>query len=607
MSRKEWKRMLKKNNNDDLMAKDIAEKYYLLFQVWKELTERKTLDSYQYRIMNSLEALCELNNVIDYRLSRYHNTNHNIDECKEETMEIISCDKVMKKHYYNLWQQLLNHLSEKTDTDAKQKALKYQIEYTYNILREKYFNHLIDDLEDDINHSNNADIIVKTNMLISNCVSRGWSTLALHNVIDNLYESKTDSTKWEGFKERLLASADETYHVYIPLKLTLKNTGSQSKEVAWEWIYGEISDMGIQVKKKEDLLIENTFFSDDVLRYTHYILVSVSAYDYYSATYKAIDKCSDILNMLSFYNYIEAWHVKKIRCLAVNSQKNTFREVKEKELYETYDYIESSKKIYHASKIMYSQKNTTIHKRLQDVYAYSNMAKAASSQEEKFMNKWIALESLCRSDVYENIIRNILETVPAALCARYIYQHFRNFIEDCSRCGVNLTFSTIKIDVSPSRDKIEVVKQIVEVFNDVTLYPELQMKCAVNDLLVERCNMLHKLATDKKELYKKIEKHNFTVRKQLSRLYRIRNNIAHNAMTSAGTLMLYIEHLDNYLTGVVAEIVMCAERKQEGNIEIVFEIIKDNYDTFNAIVRDKKATDEVLLEKLLKTGIIDLI
>lgn len=67
--------MLKGHNNQELDNKGIDSKYYLLFQVWKELTERKTLDSYQYRIMNSLEALRELSSVIGYKLNRYNNTN----------------------------------------------------------------------------------------------------------------------------------------------------------------------------------------------------------------------------------------------------------------------------------------------------------------------------------------------------------------------------------------------------------------------------------------------------------------------------------------------------------------------------------------------------
>ena len=43
--------MLKECNNQDLDRNEISGKYYLFFQVWKELTERKTLDSYQYRII----------------------------------------------------------------------------------------------------------------------------------------------------------------------------------------------------------------------------------------------------------------------------------------------------------------------------------------------------------------------------------------------------------------------------------------------------------------------------------------------------------------------------------------------------------------------------
>ena len=188
--------MLKECNNQDLDRNEISGKYYLFFQVWKELTERKTLDSYQYRIMNSLEALSELSVVIGYKLNRFYNTNHNIDECKAETKEIIGTDQVIKMHYPNIWRQLMAHLSEKSETDAQQRALRYQIEYSYNILSEHYFEYLIDDLETEIENSDKENIIKKTSMLISNCATRGWSTLALHNLVDILYDSKTDLTKW---------------------------------------------------------------------------------------------------------------------------------------------------------------------------------------------------------------------------------------------------------------------------------------------------------------------------------------------------------------------------------------------------------------------------
>lgn len=78
---------MKSNTNDrELIGKNIDDKYILLYQVWKELTDFRTLDSYQYRIMNTLSAMNELADVLNSRLSRMHNSNHNIDECKAETM-----------------------------------------------------------------------------------------------------------------------------------------------------------------------------------------------------------------------------------------------------------------------------------------------------------------------------------------------------------------------------------------------------------------------------------------------------------------------------------------------------------------------------------------
>ena len=130
----------------------------------------------------------------------------------------------------------------------------------------------------------------------------------------------------------------------------------------------------------------------------------------------------------------------------------------------------------------------------------------------------------------------------------------------------------------------------------------------MNDLLEQRCKELHVLATDSEKMFDKIEHHYSMVRKQLSRLYRIRNDIAHNAITSTGTLMLYIEHLDNYLTSFVAEVVMCADKKKEENIELIFEMIKDNYQAFLDIIKNKKnANSQVLLSGLLEKGIIELI
>lgn len=600
--------MIKECNNHELDEKGIDSKYYLFYQVWKELTGKKTMDSYQYHIMNSLEALRELDMVIGQRLNRYHSTNHNIDECKAETIEIIGRDRVIRKYYPCIWSQLMTHLASTAETDAKQRALKYQIEYSYGILRDNYLQFLINELEEDLENSNKTNIINKTDMLISNCVSNGWSTLALANMVDILNDSKVDGTKWNTFKNRLLMSDEENYCVFIPVRINLKSTRSQTRQVALEKMYKEILEMGITTKTKDEICSEYNCFEGNAIKDVRHMEVNVLAYDYYSAVYKAIDICTNVLNILGFYNYIEPWNVKNIRCWSLNKESGSVKEIYVNDLYATYDYIESSIKIYKTSKNIYLLGDTSVSRKLQDAYAYTNMGKGAVAQEERFINTWIALESLCRGDVYENIISNVLETVPPALCLRYVYQHFRNFIEDAGRCSIDFSFSTRTIDLSGQRSKEEIVKDILDVFKDDTLYAELLAKCAVNDLLIQRCDYLHKLATDKNELFNKIGQHYTNVKRQLSRLYRIRNDIAHNAMTSNGTLILYIEHLEDYLTKFVGEVVMCADKKHEYNIELIFEMIKDNYQIFYDIVHNKKnAAPNVVLNGLLDNGIIDLI
>lgn len=601
-------RMIKGCNNQDLRSKGVSEKYTLFFQAWKELTAAKTLDSYQYRVMNTLSVLDELNTVIGARLNRYHATNHNIEECKREVILIIQSDSVLKNHYPMIWKRLIAHLNERAETDSQQKALKYQIEYCYNIIRDNYFRFLIEDIEKDIDAAEKKGIIEKTSQLISNCVSMGWSAMALYGLVDILYGSIDNGDKWLELKERLQAQGTGRYCIYMPLKVNVKTVKGLKKADVEALVRDEITSMGITIIKSEDVRSACASYSGKSSVENHwYMLIEVEAYDYFAATHQAIGRGADVLNLLSFYNYIEAWSIKDINCGVVNVDQNAMRWVKAKEIYGIYDYMEGAARIFKASKKIDKWNKSSLQQKLRAAYSYTNMGKAASAQEDRFMNLWVALESLCRSEVYDNIIGNILDTVPAALCLRYIYRHYRNFMEDCLRCGIELKFSKREIQVS-TQAKEDLVKEMMMLFRDKDLYQELQLKCRINDLLEIRCETLFEIANNPQKMFEKIERHYFNVRQQLSRLYRMRNEIAHSAMSAEGSLILFIEHLDDYLSGFVSEVVMCAEAKREENIELVFQIIKDNYQMFLDIKNGKKSSDPaVMLEGLVKSGIIALI
>ena len=401
-----------------------------------------------------------------------------------------------------------------------------------------------------------------------------------------------------------------SYRVYIPLSVTSHSSKSDRGHL-FKTLYSELSDFGIEVISKEESVGDDPLLGTNktpVPEKKKLMRLYCEAFDQYSACYKAIDLCSSALSYFSFYSYIEPWDMESVACWVTDSASSYVERLGASDLFQNYDSLQTDNKIFKASKRIFEQFETPIAKKLGATYAYSNMGKAASSQEERFMNSWVALESLCRSDVYDNIISNVLETVPPVLCSRYIYRLCRNFIEDCTRCNVALEFQDGLYSFHQQTSWEERVRNIIQIFLVDEHYDELEGMCNVNSLLLYRCREIKKLLSDHTAIVNRLESHCLTVRQQLSRLYRIRNGIAHTGSTSIDSLTIYTEHLNGYLTSFVSEVVLAADSMGELSIEVVFEALKDNFSTFLDIAKQKdKAVADSLLQDVFLSGQINLI
>jgi len=220
------------------------------------------------------------------------------------------------------------------------------------------------------------------------------------------------------------------------------------------------------------------------------------------------------------------------------------------------------------------------------------------------MNLWVALESLARTQMYDNIFSNIKETLPEALCLRYIYRIVRNFIEDCGRCDVDFSFSKLTVNIK-QQNKQELVKEVIQVLNDPVSFSELETKCKVNSLLFSRAHSIQILVSDASYARAKLEKHYKMVAWQIQRLYRYRNEIAHSALQKNSSLIIYIEHLYDYLSIYISEIVTCIEKNNLESIEEALCIIKSNYDVFISLANNRDYT--TIQSRVLSSGIIDLV
>lgn len=594
--------MLPESNNAQLSAKQIKAECIPFYQIWQEFLDSRTLDVYRCRILNSLDALFEMQNVITKTLSGLFTTDANIESCREELLFLLNHDDVLAKHYKPQQDRLRASLGRKPGTPADKNRLLQQLGYATKSIKAKYLEYALDDLFESIQNADIKSIGYLANIVASHSISNGWSEQGLSDLIRFFTTDEAFPQQWAHFKQVLLSPAVPEHLVLINVPFRNQKAEDQANTVS------TLQGLGLSVKTHGDIVAMLPEIGDIerlINANKRYFCVTVSAKDIYAAAHIAIAKISEQLNIASFYNLVDAWDLQSVVLVSINMQSKYHRSFSAKFLYSTYEYLDSSGRIFDDTKRIFADENNAIIRdKLQGSFGYTNISRSSLFQEEKYMNLWVALESLSRTNMYSDIISCIKGTVPAAVSLRYVYRIVRNYVEDCKRCRIDLSFSTCSIDTE-QLTKQKMVKEMISVFKDNTLLAELQSKCSINSLLESRTNDIHCLLTDVNYAKDKIENHYKQVSWQIQRLYRIRNEIAHSALHESTSLIVYIEHLSHYLSSYISEIVTCIVEKNLSSIEEALCCIRDNYDVFLSLA---DSPDKSLIENdVMQTGIIDLI
>lgn len=594
--------MLSGSNDEKLTNKKVDLKVVPFYQVWQELVHVQTLDVYQYRVLTSFSALKELLSVIKKTQQGLFTTDDNIEACRLETLYILKQDKVLEKYNKALLNRLQAALGKKPTSPAEKNRLAYHLKYAIGILCPAYMEWVLVELKASIACGNVGDIEYFASIASSQAIHNGWSPSALYEMLRFFTQSRPFSEQWDNFRNELLSDSVYSYDVLINVPFA-KLSG-----VEQDHAQHVLNQLGLELKSHPEIVAQYESIGDIgqlIKAEKKYFRIDVNAKDIYSASHIAISKLATVLNLASFYNLVDAWDLKSVVFVTINNVNSYHRSFTAESLYATYDYLDSSGRVFESTrKIFADGSKRSICDRLQGAFSYTNISRSSLFQEEKYMNLWVALESLARTNMYSNIISNVKETVPAAICIRYIYRIVRNFAEDCKRCRVNLNFDSISIDLGqPTKQKM--VEDVIAVFQDPTLFTQMVEKCSVNTLLKHRCGNVHKLLTDIDFAFCKIENHYNRVSWQIQRLYRIRNEIAHAALREQTSLIVYIEHLNDYLSTYISEIVTYITDRKLDTFEEALCYIRDNYDVFVALYKENQKG--VLEADVLSTGIISLI
>lgn len=605
--------MLSNSNDSRLRQKNVDNKYIFFFQCWQELLESRTLDMYQYNILNTYVACVELIDVIEKTMSGLLTSRINVDDCKDEALSIVKCDEILEKHNRPLRNLLLRILGSKIDGKARGdilddkngaqyislNRLKFQLQTPVRQLEQHYLSYVLEELKASIDAQDKAKTEICMKALISQCISMGWSTKGLF-LLSELFEGeKSELEKWTAFKNRITTDGNTFFEIYYSIKIeTRPGMGAEN-------VRDTIRAVGLRINTGSEIINGDENRRDlysKLSAETTYIISEVSAADLYSAVLAVINMLNSKLSIATFYNTISPWIANSPQIVAYNKSSHTALALRLTDIFKTSDYIDSNNGVFEdTNRIFTNGAKEHITTKLSAAFAYTNLSRSSLFQETKYISLWIALESVMRTGQYSDIISHVKFVLPEILCIRYFYRMVRNFSEDCIRCGFK-TETSIGIDMQ-SANKKELVKQLICIFRDSQAYQVLHTRCSANSLLDYRCSEIHELLNDPTAIIQKFEHYTQKIRWHIQRLYRIRNEITHSAFQEDKSLVIYIEHLYTYLAQLMSEVVYYVEHKNVSTVEEAYAIILESYRTYYELLKE----GGLQVADVLPTGVIEIV
>ena len=603
--------MLINNNNKKLTRYEhVNDEYVFFVQRWNEILETKTLDMYQYNILNSCVACDEYADVIEKTLTGIFTSRQNVDDCKAESVQIIKADPLLDKYNRPLRNTLLRVLNGKIDSKSKVDSLddkagsfftslnrlKYQLKNPLNQLKANYLEYVLSELKEAIDNQDNELVNVCIGILASQCIYQGWSAKGLMELSQIFTKDCTSDEKWQQFNNRIKSSTFN-YEIYYSIKIETRT------ELSADRVREIIASMGIEVICGADIIEQhqdNTEFCSKISSETTYVMTNITMSDPYSAVLRAINILNSKLSVATFYNTINPWIANFPQIIYLNCETGEHDSLRLTDIFKPYDYVDSNNGVFEDTRQIISSQNLEDTKnKLNAVFAYTNLSRSSIFQETKYITLWIALESVMRTGQYPDIITHIKCVLPEILATRYVYRIVRNFTEDCMRCKIKKC-DELQLNFEQT-DKRDLVKKTISIFRDENKYQILLSKCNCNKLLEFRCAEIHELLNDNQLMSDKLEHYTQKIRWHIQRLYRIRNEITHSAFNENKSLVIYIEHLYTYLSQLISEIVYYITHKESKSIDEAYATILENYNTYIELIKDNYFETT----NLLPNGIIE--
>ncbi len=570
-----------------------AEKFFA--EKLLELSFSRTLDSHRARLNNPRWALIELHQVLsDWHHGKIKSFERTIRPVIYETLKFIEEDNLLifKPLEINYYKNLLGKVSEKE---------YHQLSYATKILidiNQDYSKVLFLKVEVEIKKINSniysADSVKflskYLDYLATDLINQGYAKQYLYSVISRLFSTKKSlpfSDAFDEFKNCIEREPEEFVVVF-----KLKKLGGGKKKIDIKSNH-EIGDEKIEEFSKINKKSEEFFSAKG--DYIYFLGIETKDKDYFSAIEKAKRKVFTLIDLIHMGYPDNPFDFSK-RCLVIGKRKRELSN-QHQVFYITDGHYKNNEELYELllDKIKRLDANKNIQKetiqKIISALRHLRLGRDAEELEQKFLNYWIGLEYVFSNyEVSDTTIVRLKEYFIHSHSNAYIKRNLSEFHKDIERLKL--------ISAIPNANEdLEYLKNTNTYDFIIGNYSE------AFPLLAFRAYKYKSMICEGK-ISAEILKHRTNLEWHLTRCYRIRNEIVHDAAihlnieSITGNLKYYLTYILNglldYLDNTASDINM------DGMVtitdyfllqEIKFNSLKTSGFDLNRLMEEKSATE----------------
>lgn len=521
----------------------VAEKF--MAEKLLELFFYKTMDTYRAKLNNPYWILIELYQVlIDWDRKKIKNFERTICPVILETIKFIENDETL--NFLPVNKKYFTELLGKADNKNYQ-----QLAYATKLLIEKnkdYANKLFITIDEEIGDLNKKIIMPQDleklnnhlDFLATELINQGYSKGYLYFVISKLFSDNAQKDFSDALNEIKSLSTRESEKFLVVFKLLKLGGGNKKIDIKTQL---EINEE--KIKELSQINDKSQAFFSKRGDFTYFIAVTLKGLDYLSVIEKAKKELFTILDILHLGYPDNPFDFYK-KCLVIGTRKRELTNIRpvnyitdgnyknNDELYEL--LLNKIKRLSKKKKVQ----NESLQKAV-SAYRHLRLGRDADELEQKFINYWIGLEYIFSNyDINDNTVTRLKEYFIHAHSIAYIKRNIKEFHNDIERLKLGEAIEGFADDLNYLKNQ-DTYDYIIKEFFDG--FP----------LLGFRAMKYKNLINSDKNLTAAILKHRKNLDWHLTRIYRIRNEIVHEAAihlnieSITGNLKYYLTYILNGL------------------------------------------------------------